>query len=79
MYYWNFGLVNGKPVLVGYFDTEAEAAEAGFNDFDGGNFDSYPLNTKDRARATQMVKYLRHEGGLPLSETIEPIGHQTAR
>lgn len=77
MYFWCFGLANGKPVLIGPYSSEAEATEAGFRAFDGGNFETYEFKTKDRGKATQMVKYIQHEGGKPLSEALEPIGHQT--
>jgi len=79
MYYWNYGLVTGKPILIGPYDIEAHAAEAGFRAFDGGNFETYELKTRDRGKATQMVKYIRHEGGMPLSEAIEPIGHEAVK
>ena len=76
MYYWNLGLAAGKVVLIGPFDTEAEAAESGFLAFDGGNFTTHELPTKDRGRATQMIKYKRIESGMSAGEAMENISHK---
>lgn len=77
MYWWCLGMASGKTILIGPYDSEADAVEAGFRAFDGGNFETYELKTRDRAKATQMVKYKIHEGGKSLDEAMQPISHNT--
>ena len=77
MYYWNLGLARGKWTVIGPYNTESEATEAGFRAFDGGNFETYELNTRDRAYATSQIKYKRHEKGMPLDEALEPVRHES--
>ena len=55
MYYWIYGRYNGKLVILGCKSSEEEANQYGYEKLDF-NFDVVGLPTKDRGRATSMIK-----------------------
>lgn len=75
MYFWILGKSLGKEVLMGPYSSERDARDIGFRTYDGGYFDTYCLDTKDRTRATQEIKHKKLEGGATLNEALERIGH----
>ena len=75
MYFWILGKSLGREVLMGPYNSESEARDTGFRTYDGGYFDVFCLDTRDRNRATQEIKHKKLEGGATLDEALEKIGH----
>jgi len=55
MYYWIYGRYNGKLVILGCKSSEEEANQYGYEKLEFP-FDVVGLPTKDRGRATSMIK-----------------------
>lgn len=55
MAWWIKASSQGRPVVLGWYNTEEEANTVGFQQL-GGDFEAYELPTTDKARATAMIK-----------------------
>lgn len=64
----------GRTVLIGPFDTPEEARGIAWKTLDG-YFQVIELPTRDRARATQIIKARKLVKTEDLSESIEPVKH----
>lgn len=52
----------GKMIVMGAYNSENEANQAGYEKLDG-DFDVIPLRTRDLGRATRMLKHNALSGG----------------
>lgn len=73
LYYWVFGRFEGKPLLLGPYNTEDEAHEVGMLKIEG-DYEVILLPTRDEARATRMLKARRLKDE-SLREAIEKVRH----
>jgi len=73
-WFYLVGKCEGKTVLIGPEATKELANQKGFQLFDGV-FEIYELSTKDRARATQMLKAKLADQTGNLSEALHPVKH----
>ena len=55
MYWWIKTTHEGRLVILGPYGTESEANEFGLEHF-GNNYEAFDLPTRDKARATSMIK-----------------------
>lgn len=55
MFWWIVTTFKGQPVILGPYTSEEEASQVGFEKL-GGNFESYELPTRDKSKATSMIK-----------------------
>lgn len=55
MYWWIKATHEGRLVILGPYSTEGEASGFGFQRL-GTDFEVYDLPTRDKARATSMIK-----------------------
>ncbi len=66
---------DGKMALLGpFFDTD-EADSKMFDGFPNDTGEKHYLNTVDRARATQMLKYKLFSDGNDLDTSMQPFSH----
>lgn len=73
-YFWVFGITReGKRILAGPFLDELEAANAE-DDLEATR--RYRLPTKDRSKATSMVKQKLREDGVPTDHALKRISHR---
>ena len=73
-YFWVFGVTReGKRVLAGPFLDELEAANAE-DDLEATR--RYRLPTKDRSKATSIVKQKLREDGIPTDDALKRISHR---
>jgi hypothetical protein len=70
MYYYLYGLSEGRGFRAGPFNTEAEAYNKGVQ-FCGSNFEIFPLETKDVAEAGRRIKYLIASRGMPIGNALQ--------
>lgn len=61
--YYNWGRQNGKEFVAGPYPNEEKAREVGFRAYDGGDFETYDLNTRDFSEAVRRIRHIRLEGG----------------
>ena len=54
-YYWNYAIYQGKLLIDGCYNNEQEAMQFGYKNIPVA-FETVPLNTKDRSKATQVIK-----------------------
>ncbi len=54
-YYWNYAIYQGRLLIDGWYPLEQEATQFGYKNIPVA-FETIPLNTKDRNRATQVIK-----------------------
>jgi len=54
-FYWNYTIYQGRLLIDGYYNDEQEATQFGYKNIPVA-FETVPLNTKDRNRATQVIK-----------------------
>lgn len=59
--------VTGRPVVLGPYNTEAEANQFGFEKIKDGDFTVYPFPTTNKVTARDMFKYKRLEQSGQLS------------
>lgn len=73
-YFWVFGVTReGRRILTGPFLDELEAANAE-DDLEATR--RYRFPTKDRTKATRMVKQKLREGGVPTDDALRRIHHE---
>ncbi|KKL45934.1 hypothetical protein LCGC14_2350650 [marine sediment metagenome] len=73
-YFWVFGVTReGKRILAGPFLDELEAANAE-DDLEATR--RYRLPTKDRSKATSIVKQKLREDGVPTDDALKRISHR---
>lgn len=75
-YYYIFAVSQGKRVFLGPYDTEEEANRIGFGKLEG-NFECIPLPTRDRSRATGMLKARLLDKSGNLENSLERVKHKT--
>lgn len=75
-YYYIFATSQGKRVFLGPYNTEEEANRIGFEKLDG-NFECIPLPTRDRSRATGMLKARLLDKSGDLENSLERVKHKT--
>lgn len=66
---------NPRPVLLGPFNTQYEANQCGYRDLQGV-FEVVALPTRDRGRATQMLKYRRLGQTHDIETSLERVRHK---
>ncbi len=75
MWYYTVGQSrDGRTIMIGPEASKEKAYERGFHFFDG-IFEVYELPTRDRARATQMLKAKLLEQTGDLTQALRPIRH----
>lgn len=73
-YFWVFGVTReGKRILAGPFLDELEAANAE-DDLEATR--RYRLPTKDRSKATSIVKQRLREEGVPTDDALKRMSHR---
>ncbi|KKN75320.1 hypothetical protein LCGC14_0381720 [marine sediment metagenome] len=73
-YFWVFGVTReGKRILAGPFLDELEAANA---EDDLEVTRRYRLPTRDRTKATSIVKQKLREDGVPTDDALKRISHR---
>ena len=73
-YFWVFGITReGKRILAGPFLDELEAANAE-DDLEATR--RYRLPTKDRSKATSIVKQKLREDGVPTDDALKRMSHR---
>lgn len=55
MYWWIKTAHEGRLVILGPYNSEEEASQFGFQKL-GSDFETYDLPTRDKSRATSMIK-----------------------
>jgi len=55
-YWWAYAIYQGRVVIDGYYNSEQEARKFAYNKLPG-NYEVVCLPTRDRARATQIIKH----------------------
>ena len=68
IFYYNWGMKNGREYVAGPYTTEDDAHEKGFLAYDGGTFETYPLNTRDFSEAVRRIRHIRLEGGASIED-----------
>lgn len=74
-YYWIVALVGERTVLIGPYDSRQEANDVGYGKV-GGYFDVVELMTRDRSRASQMVKEMKLEKTGDIDKALERVKHE---
>lgn len=77
-YFWvlAISLESGRPIILGPYDNENEARQMGFAKIPDGNFEVYPLRTRNRVMARDLLKYKRFEKSAQLEETLKRAKYQ---
>jgi hypothetical protein len=75
-YYWILTLdsESGRPIVLGPYGTEAEANEIGFSKI-GTSFEVIPLQTRNVAAATKVLKHRRFVETERLQEALKRARH----
>ena len=76
-YYWILAVepTSGRPIVLGWYSSEAEANDIGFNKC-GGSFEVIPLQTRDVGLATKILKHRRFEQSEQLAEVLKRARHK---
>ena len=74
MYWYNYGIKNGREYISGPYSSEDKAHEVGFQVYDGGNFQSYDLSTRNFNEAVRRIRHIRLEGGESLEKACARKG-----
>ena len=56
IYYWAWGIIDGRRSLFGCWYTESEAEDAAYLKFRSGDYEIIPLPTKNEARASRIMR-----------------------
>ena len=74
--YWVTGRKkDGKMALLGPFMSQDEADNTIFDAFPNDTGEKFQLNTTDRARATQILKFKLFSATHDLDISMQPISH----
>lgn len=74
-WYWILATQGGRRVLLGPKSTEQEAYQLGYERLPE-NFEVVPLPTRDRAKATSMLKARGFEKGDTLEDSLKRYRHK---
>jgi len=74
-YYYIYGVLDGKYVLVGAYATYEEASDIGYQRLTE-QFDVVPLPTKDITEASRIIKARNLANGLPSDVVVGKFRHK---
>jgi len=74
-FYWIIANLNGKLVVIGPKDTEADANSFAYEKLDV-EFEIIPLDTRNRARATSIIKAKRLDATGDLAGALQRARHK---
>jgi ABC-type molybdenum transport system ATPase subunit/photorepair protein PhrA len=66
---------DGKMTLLGSFDSEEEASDVMYSAFSNDTGRCHYLNTRDKSRATSLLKYLLFSETHDLDGSMKRISH----
>jgi hypothetical protein len=75
-YYYVTTVWQGKSVLLGPYSTEEKANEVGFSGKLSGTFEIISLPTRDRGKATQMLRARKLNTGSNLGQALQRVRHK---
>ena len=75
MYWWLKTTYEGRPLILGPYGTEQLANEFGFKHF-GADFEAYELPTRDKSRATAMIKARILQQTSNLDTALQKVRHK---
>lgn len=74
LYYWIWAVEYGKPYILGWYNNSEEAENVATNI--DGYYEIYALGTKDKSKATRLIKNKRFEKTGKLTESAKSVRHK---